>query len=122
MLMRETWIAAYTHNFPSIDLADAELVYSRGMALGAENDDSDFDSGLSEPPLSDCEPPLTRAPRGRPSNKRKRKGDGPRNLRNLRRRLVEAGALPDIPDRAPPRCSSCKNLGHYASNCTRPHT
>ena len=121
---RETWVTAYTHNFTSIDLADGELVYSRGRVLGdgAGNDGSDSDSGLSEPPLSDCEPPLTRAPRGRPSNKKKRNVDGPRNLRNLRRRLVEGGALPDIPDRAPPRCSSCKNLGHYASNCTRPHT
>ena len=90
------------------------MVYSRGRVLGdgAGNDDSDSDSGLSEPPLSDREPLLTRAPRGCPSNKRKRKGDG---TRNLRRRLVEAGALPDIPDRAPPRCSSYKNLGHYAS-------
>ena len=120
---RETWITAYTHNFLSIDLADVKLVYSSGRVLGdGAGNDSDSDSGLSEPPLSDCEPPLTRAPRGRPSNKKKRNGDGPRNLRNLRRRLVEAGALPDIPDRAPPRCSSCKNLGHYASNCTRPHT
>ena len=31
---RETWITAYTHNFPSIDLADVELVYSRGRVLG----------------------------------------------------------------------------------------
>ena len=117
---RETWITAYTHKFPSINLADVELVYSRGRVLGdGAGDGSDSDSGLSEPPLSDCEPPLTRATRGRPSNKRKRKGDGPRNLR---RRLVEEGALPDIPNRAPPRCSSCKNLGHCASNCTRPHT
>ena len=117
---RETWIAAYTRNFLSIGLADVELVHLRGRVLGDEAG-NDSDSDLSEPPLSDCEPPLTRAPRGRPSNKRKRKGDG-RSLRNLRRRLEEPGALADIPDRAPPRCSSCKNLGHYASNCTRPHT
>ena len=119
---RETWIAAYTHNFPSIDLADVELVHLRGRVLGDEgaNNNSDSDSDLSELPLTDCEPLLTRAPRGRPSNKRKKKGDGC-SLRNFRRRLEEPGALPDIPDRAPPRCSSCKNLGHYASNCTRPH-
>ena len=120
---QETWITAYTHNHPPIDLAAVELAYSRGRVLGvreeADNSDSDSDSGLSEPPLSDCEPPLTRAPRRRPGNKTKRNGD---ETRNLRRRLVEAGALPDIPDRAPPRCSSCKNMGHYASNCTRPHT
>ena len=117
---RETWIAACTHRFPPIDLADVELVHLRGRVLGDEgaNNNSDSDLDLSEPPLSDCEPP-TRAPRGRPSKKRKRKGDG-HSLRNFRRRLEELGALLDIPDRAPPRCS-CKNLGHYASNCTRPH-
>ena len=111
-----------THSFPFIDLADVELAYSRGGVLedGVGND-PDSDSGLPEPPLSDCEPPLSRAPSGRPSNK-KGNGDGPRNLRNLRRRLIEGGELPNIPDRAPPRCaSSCKSLGHYVSNCTRPH-
>ena len=84
----ETWIPAYTHNSPSIDLADVELVHLRERVLGDEagNDNSDSDSDLSEPPWSDCEPPLTRAPSGHPSNKRKRKGDG-HSLRNLRRRL-----------------------------------
>ena len=54
---RETWITAYTHNFPSIDLADVELVNSRGRVLGdGAGNDSDSDSGLLEPPLSDCEP------------------------------------------------------------------
>ena len=49
---RETWIAAYTHNFPSIDLADVELVHFRGRVLGDEgaNNNSDSDSDLSEPP------------------------------------------------------------------------
>ena len=31
---RETWIVACTHNFPSIDLVDIELVYLRGRVLG----------------------------------------------------------------------------------------
>ena len=46
---RETWIAAYTRNFPSIGLADVELVHLRGRVLGDEagNDNSDSDSDLS---------------------------------------------------------------------------
>ena len=46
-----TWIASYTHNFPSIDLSDVELVYSRGRVFGGEagNEDSDPYSGSSEP-------------------------------------------------------------------------
>jgi len=121
---RGTWNSTYAHNFPPIDLAEVELMYSRGRLLGNENSNSDNSdsSGLSEPPLDDCEPPLTRVPRGRPSNKRKRKGDGPHNIRNFRRRLVEPGALPDIPDRAPARYSTCKGLGHNANGCTHPHT
>ena len=97
---RETWIAAYTHNFSSIGLADVALVYSRGRGLGAENNSSDSYSGLSDPPLSHDEPPLTRGPRERPSDKMERNGNGTRNLRNLRKWLVGAQALPDIPDRA----------------------
>jgi len=121
---RGTLIRTYTQNFPPKDPAEVELVYLRGRLLGKENsncNDSDS-SGLSEPLLDDCESPLTRVPRGRRSNKRKRKGDGPPNIRNLRRRLVEPGALPDIPDRAPAWCSTCKGLGHNARGCTRPHT
>ena len=49
---------------------------------------------------------------------RKRKCDGPSNLKNLRRRLVGPGALPDIPDRAPPHCSPCKSLGHCIQLCS----
>ena len=46
---RETWIAAYTRNFPSVGLADVELVHLRGRVLGDEagNDNSDSDSDLS---------------------------------------------------------------------------
>ena len=49
---------------------------------------------------------------------RKRKCDRPSNLKNLRRRLVGPGALPDIPDRAPPHCSPCKSLGHCIQLCS----
>ena len=93
---RGTRIAAYTHNSPYIDLADVELVYSRGRVYGdgARKVDSNLDSGLLEPLLSDCELSFTRAYRGRSSNKRKRKGDGLHNLRNLRRKgLLGAGTL-----------------------------
>ena len=45
---RETWIAADTHKFTSIDLADVELVYLRGRVVGdkADNDNHDSASGL----------------------------------------------------------------------------
>ena len=86
---------------------------------GAGNDDSDSDSGLSGPRWLIVSHHLLALLYGAIATR----GGGPRNLRNLRRMwLVEAGALLDIPDRAPPYCSSCKNLGHYASNCARPHT
>jgi len=64
-----------------------------------------------------CEPPLTRVPRGRPAKKRMNKGE-------MRRKLGghNMGGLPDIPDRAPPRCSTCKGLGHYARTCRKAHT
>ena len=114
----DTWIAAYTHNFPSIDLADVELVHLGGMVLGDEavNDNSNSDSDLSEPPLSECELPPTRAPIGRPSNKRERKGDG-RSLRNLRRRLENQGHCQTfLTERLHAARLVHKNLGHFASD------
>jgi hypothetical protein len=84
--------------------------------LGADDrDDDDSDSGLSEPPLDNCDAPFTRPARGRPQKQRKRKVEAGR----FRRPAL--GGLPDIPDRAPPRCSTCHGVGHYASTYTRPH-
>jgi len=55
-----------------------------------------------------CEPPLTRVPRGRPAKKRMNKDEMRRKLGGLKIR-----GFPDIPDRAPPRCSTRKGLGRY---------
>ena len=118
---KEMWAAAYQDNFPSIDLEEVEMVHVRGRMLGNTSDlesGSDSDSSvLSEPPLDGCEPPLTRMPKGRPSKKRKRTGDVRRARKTQRRRID----IPDIPDKAPHRCSTCKGLGHNAADCNRPH-
>jgi hypothetical protein len=50
-----------------------------------------------------------------PTKKRKRRGD----VRRARRPRL--GGLLDIPDRAPPRCSTCNGVGHYARTCSQPH-
>ena len=91
-------------------------------------DDSDSESEDSDDPKSDaslgpeiaqCEPPLTKFPRGRPTKKRKRKGDirRPRTMH-----LNIPGQLPELPSRTPPHCPTCNGIDHYAPKCTRPHT
>jgi hypothetical protein len=95
---------------------DVQLVHREGQTLGVESDsdsDDSENSAHSNHPLDNCQAPRTRAPRGRPAKKRKhredaRKAKRPRN-----------GGLPDIPDRAPPRCSTCNGVGHYARTCKR---
>jgi len=65
------------------------------------------------------EPPLTVVPSGRPAVKRRRKGDV-RRPEGSKQQAV-AGALPDVRDRAPLRCSVCKKkTGHYAPKCRQP--
>ena len=56
-LLVETWRKTYTSNFPLIDVSDLEKL-----------------------PFTDCHPPLTRVPRGRPKKERFRKDNirGPR--------------------------------------------
>jgi hypothetical protein len=112
-----TLIDCYSENFPPLDTAEIQSV-KQGILLDDDSDsdtDSDASSELSEPPLDDCEPPITRASRGRPSKKRKRNGenDGRRKKgRNLNQAV----------QRAPLRCSTCRGVGHNARNCTRSHT
>jgi hypothetical protein len=54
------------------------------------------------------EPPHTVVPRGRPTKKRKRKGE------------LRSGMHGSSPEgRAKPCCSTCKKPGHYAPKCTQ---
>ena len=71
---------------------------------------------------STIEPPFTRVPRGRQAKKRKRV-EANRPLRNLRARITGPEAPPnaEIPSRAPPRCSTCGTIGHYARTCQQSH-
>ena len=59
------------------------------------------------------EPPVTQVPRGRPAKKRRRIGDR------------TSGTTPtlgrEIASRAPPRCSNCHKVGHYARTCQQSH-
>jgi hypothetical protein len=91
---------------------------------GAQDDGSDFEeeeiqgaggTAALEKDAMQCGPPLTHVSRGRPVKKRMNKGE-------MRRKLGghNFGELPDIPDRAPPRCSTCVGLCHYASSLSHP--
>ena len=63
----------------------------------------------------ECYPPLFRSTRGRPKERRIRKGE--RKARGLQRGVQMAGALGDVPDNAPQRCTQCGNVGHNRTNC-----
>jgi len=62
-----------------------------------------------------CGQPMTHVPRGRPAKKRAKKS-------GMRRKLGghKMGGLPDIRG-APPRCLTCKGLGHYVRTCRKAH-
>jgi hypothetical protein len=110
-----TLINSYSENFPPLDTAEIQSL-KQGILLDSDSDsdtDSDASSELSEPPLDDCEPPITRVPRGRPSKKRKRNGENDGRRKKGRNQAVQ---------RAPVRCSTCRGVGHNARNCTRSHT
>jgi len=63
----------------------------------------------------ECYPPLFRRTRGRPKERRIRKGE--RKARGLQRGVQMAGALGDVPDNAPQRCTQCGNVGHNRTTC-----
>jgi hypothetical protein len=89
-------------------------IIKQGILVDDNSDtDSDANNILSEPPLDDCEPPMTRAPRGRPPKKRKRNGENDGRRKKGKDQAVQ---------RAPVRCSTCRGGGHNASNYTRSHT
>jgi hypothetical protein len=63
-----------------------------------------------------CLAPLLGRPRGRPKERRMRKGE--RKRRDTMRRAIAQGALPDVPVNAPQRCQQCNNIGHNRRTCT----
>ena len=100
-----------THPFANVSPDDRD-------SESEDSDDSKPDAGLG-PEISQCKPPLTKVPRGRPTKKRERKGD----IRRPRTKHPNIpGQLPELQSRTPPHCSLYNGIGHYAPKCTRPHT
>ena len=67
------------------------------------------------PDGDDCYPPHLRKPRGRPKEKRLRKGE--RRRREIAARPAVAGALAEVPDNTVQRCSQCRGVGHNRTTC-----
>jgi hypothetical protein len=107
-LTLKSWVNTYS----SVNLRPLErnaVVELRSTQLAIGNI-----SGIATP-----EPPMTVVPRGRPATKRKRKGDA---RRAGAKQQAVTGELPNVPDRAPPRCSICNETGHYAPKCRKAHS
>jgi hypothetical protein len=68
---------------------------------------------------ADCEPPLQQKPRGRPKERRLRKGERQRKKNEARAvaRAAAVGAPVDLPDHAPQRCGQCGGVGHNKRSC-----
>lgn len=73
---------------------------------------------LSPAPDDECNPPITRVPRGRPKKERIRREDarGPRGLQT-----EDMGAMVSPSQALVHRCGTCGETGHNASTCRRPH-
>jgi hypothetical protein len=67
------------------------------------------------PSGDDCYPPHLRKPRGRPKEKRLRKGE--RCRREIAARAAAAGAIAAVPDNIVQRCSQCRGVGHNRTTC-----
>ncbi|KAA8894804.1 hypothetical protein FN846DRAFT_912471 [Sphaerosporella brunnea] len=67
-----TLINSNSEDFPPFDIGDLRSIKQRMLVDSEDNSDTDSDASteLSEPPLDECEPPVTRATRGRPPKKR----------------------------------------------------
>jgi hypothetical protein len=93
-LSTATWAATYATNLPAVDIV-----------------------GLV-PTDEECNPPVTRVPRGRPKKERIRTEDA-RAPRGLTRQDMRA----DAPSREHlvHRCGTCGEPGHNAQTCRRPH-
>lgn len=94
-----TWKKTYFSNFPLIDISE-----------------------LQQLPFSECHPPLTRVPRGRPKKERFRKED----VRGLRGEAAAAALIEPAGDGddeiwVPYHCSTCGGRGHFSTTCRRPH-
>jgi len=94
-------------NLPCLGDLDIDSLYgTTEMGLVGESEESGRGSNLV------LEPPLTRVPRGRPAKKRRRVGD-------------RTSGTPTVSwepaSRAPPRCSTCHQVGHYARTCQQSH-
>lgn len=94
-----TWQKTYSSNFPLIDVSD-----------------------LSKAPFTDCHPPLTRVPRGRPKKERFRKDKirGPRG-EAAAQAMAEPAEDDDDEVWSPYHCSTCRGRGHFSTTCRRPH-
>jgi len=68
--------------------------------------------GRHHPPDVSRLVPLTRIPHGRPAKKRKGLGDHRSGIPSIGE---------DIMSKAPPRCSTCGKVGHYARTCQQSH-
>src|SRR6266536_4682278 len=97
VLSVETWKKTYSSNFPLIDISDLEPL-----------------------PLSECHPPLTRVPRGRPKKERFRKEDirGPRG-EGAAQAMAEPAGDGDDEVWVPYHCGTCGGRGHSALTCRR---
>jgi hypothetical protein len=95
----DTWKKTYLSNFPLIDVSD-----------------------LTQLPPSDCHPPLTRVPRGRPKKERFRKDNirGPKGEAAAHAMAEPAG---DVDDElwSPYHCSTYGGRAHFSTTCRRPH-
>ena len=149
-LTRENWIQTYLRNIPPVDITTfVPPTTGNGLSSGLilENHTLDWDSGSSSDSesslssldnLDPCEPPSTRPPRGRPSKKRKHKGDvrGPQALhQNMAAGEAQlasgsASGVEDYPGqpvqvpfgrRKAPHCRTCGGGGHNARTCRQAH-
>ena len=75
-------------------------------------------ANLSPAAEDDCNPPITRVPRGRPKKERIRTEEG-RGSRGLKE--GDMGAAVASSQLLTHRCGTCGESGHNATTCKRPH-
>lgn len=127
------YLHTYEKNLPVVSVADVITAQQQeehriglrqqedltGSTVSTESDSSfESTSNLSDVPSDICKPPQTRIPRGRPANKRKKKGDMRRDM-GKRARVAAAlqEGIPFVPDRAPRRLGSLDTMQKTAEWC-----